>query len=139
MAAYPKSNYAPLALEAKAKIEVEEKLKASDPLLGEQVPAALVSYRDLAEYYPSHKATEQALWEMAQIYDDLKRFDLAALAYVNLGTRFPSTRHDAWWEAAQLYDKKLDDTAQAVDAYSRVPSTSNRYGAAQKRLKKLTG
>ena len=137
VASHPDSKWAPLALDEKAEIEIDRKLQGNDPDLGEQVPAALLSYRELTDHYPTHEASEEALWQLARIYEDLKRFDLAAAAYVNLGARFPRTEHDAWWEAGQVFDKKLDDSTRAIDAYRRVPESSNRHGAAQKRMKKL--
>ena len=38
---------------------------------------------------------------------------------------------DAWWKAAQILDRRLDDIDRAVDAYSRVPSDSPRYDDAR--------
>lgn len=139
VASHPDSKWAPLALVEKAEIEIDRRLQSSDPQLGEQVPAALLTYRELTDHYPSHRASEEALWELARMYEDLKRFELAAQAYADLGARFPTTDYDAWWEAGQTFEKKLDDDARAVDAYRRVPDGSNRHGAAQKRLKKLAG
>jgi hypothetical protein len=88
----------------------------------------------LAERYPNSQPAEEALWKMANHYEDLKRFDLAAVALTDLGTRFPRTRYDAWWEAGELYEKRLKDDANAKQAYSKVPSSSRRYRDAQRKI-----
>jgi hypothetical protein len=41
--------------------------------------------------------------------------------------------YDAWWEAAELYDKKIKDKAKAAEAYGKVPSSSKHYKDAQKK------
>jgi outer membrane protein assembly factor BamD (BamD/ComL family)/predicted Ser/Thr protein kinase len=130
---FPNVAIAPQALSMRAGIEERENIKVTDATLGRQVPAALVSYRDLSERYPTAAVAELALWKMASFYEDLKRYDLAAEALGTLGTRFPATRYDAWWEAGELYDKRLKDKDKAKDAYSKVPSTSRRYKDAQKK------
>ena len=102
--------------------------------VGKQVPASLVTLRQLAERYPNSQPAEEALWKLANQYEDLKRFDLAAAALTDLGTRFPRTRYDAWWEAGELYEKRLKDDTNAKQAYSKVPSTSRRYRDAQRKV-----
>jgi len=130
---FPGAAIAPQALSMRAGIEERENVKVTDATLGRSVPAALVSYRQLSEQYPTAGVSELALWKLASFYEDLKRYDLAAEALGTLGTRFPATRYDAWWEAGELYDKRLKDKDKARDAYSKVPSTSRRYKDAQKK------
>ena len=130
---FPDVAIAPQALSMRAGIEERENIKVTDATLGRPVPAALVSYRQLSERYPTAGVSELALWKLASFYEDLKRYDLAAEALGTLGTRFPATRYDAWWEAGELYDKRLKDKDKAKDAYSKVPSTSRRYKDAQKK------
>ena len=123
----------PQALAARAGIEERENMRVTDPQLGRPVPAALVSYRQLTERYSNAPVAELGYWKLASFYEDLKRFDLAADAFAQLGTHFPTTRYDAWWEAAELYDKKVKDKGKARDAYGKVPSTSRHYRDAQKK------
>jgi TolA-binding protein len=129
------SPFAPRALQWRALIEDRQNLKTNDAVIGRQVATSLVTLRQLAERYPTSQPAEEALWKLANEYKDLKRFDLAASALSNLGTRFPRTKYDAWWEAAELYEKRLKDEANARTAYSKVPSTSRRYRDAQKKVK----
>jgi outer membrane protein assembly factor BamD (BamD/ComL family) len=137
VANFPASNVAPRALSQRAVIEEREDLKVTDPVLQRVVPAALVSYRQLTEAFPHTQPAEGAFVRLAQYYDDMKRYDLAAQALTSLGSYFPKTRHDAWWEAGEIFERRLKDVAKAKDAYARVPQTSRRYRDAQKKLTEL--
>ena len=128
------SSLAPRALQWRAAIEDRQNLKTNDSVVGKPVPASLVTLRQLAERYPTSAPAEEALWKLASEYQDLKRFDLAAAALTDLGRRFPRTRYDAWWEAGELYEKRLKDDASAKQAYSKVPSSSRRYRDAQRKI-----
>jgi TolA-binding protein/predicted Ser/Thr protein kinase len=129
------SSLAPRALQWRAAIEDRQNLKTNDAAIGRQVPTSLVTLRQLAERYPTSQPAEEALWKLASQYEDLKRFDLAVAALSNLGTRFPRTQYDAWWEAAELYEKRLKDQTNAKQAYAKVPSTSRHYRDAQRKVK----
>ncbi len=135
---FPNSSWAPLALMAKASLELSGKIEANDPVVGRRVPAALMTYRMVSELYGRTPHAEKALQRLTQLYDDEKRFDLAASAFEKLASGFPSGNSDAWWEAGQLYDRKLDNNERAIAAYRNVPQTSRHYDAAQKRIAKLS-
>jgi TolA-binding protein len=119
-------------------METEAKWTMKDSVLQTRVPAALATYRDLVTKYPEHPGSEDALWTLGEMYFDLKRFGLAVEAFENLGTRFPSTTHDAWWRTGQIYDRRLDDNTKAIAAYRKVPSGSHRHDEAQRRIAKLS-
>ncbi len=135
---FPNSTWAPLALMAKASIELNGKITANDPVVGGRVPAAIITYRMVSELYGETPHAEKALERLAKLYDDEKRFDLAAKAYEQLAASFPSKDGSAWWEAGQLYDRKLDDNVRAIAAYKQIPQDSTHYDSAQKRIAKLT-
>ena len=137
VANFPTTNVAPRALVQRAAIEEREDLKVSDPVLQRVVPAALVSYRQLTEGYPQTAPAEAAFIRLARFYDDMKRYDLQAQALTALGSYFPKTQHDAWWEAGEVFERRLRDVAKAKDAYSRVPAASRRYRDAQRKLSEL--
>lgn len=137
VANFSTTNVAALALAQRAVIEERENAKVTDPVLQRVVPAALVSYRQLIEAYPRSAPAEAAFIRLSRYYDDMKRYDLQAQALTGLGSYFPQTRHDAWWEAGEVFERRLRDVAKAKDAYSRVPTTSRRYRDAQKKLSEL--
>jgi len=131
---YPNSPWAPRALLRKAAIEDRTKLRVADATMG-SVPAALVSYRLLTSAYPTADGAEGAFATLAGLYDDLKRYELAADAWEQLATHFPANSRDAAWRAADLYEKRVRNMEKAKAAYALVPANSRRYEDAQKKLR----
>lgn len=130
---YPTSPWSARALAAKAEIEREQRATLRDPTLATTVPAALATYRELTARFGGEPVAEKAWWELGKMYEDLKRWDLAANAYEELARHFPKTRLDAWFEAAEIYERRLKDAAKAKSTYALVPTTSPRYKEAQKK------
>ena len=131
---YPASVRALRALQMKMSIEDRMKLKAQDAELNGVAPASLITLRGVARGGGTAPVAEFALWRLAQEYRDRRLYDLAASTFADLGTRFPETRYDAWFSAAELFEKQLKDAARAREAYAKVPAASPRYEAAQKKL-----
>ena len=131
---YSSSPWAARALLARGEAEERGRLRQRDHVLATSVPTALVTYRDLAILYPRSPEREHALWRLAQLYASVKRYDLGAETLSELGERYSSSRYDAWFEAAEIYDRRLKDDVKARAAYAQVPSFSPNYAEAQKRL-----
>jgi len=132
---YPKSTLAPQALSRKAGIEERRSTREFDAELQTMVPSWLVTYRALVGAYPDAAPAEQAFDRLARQYEDLKRYELAAQMYEELAKRFPANTRDAAWRAAELYANRVKDGARARAAYATVPSTSDRYSDAQRKLR----
>jgi len=132
---YPKSARAAEALVKRAALEERAKLRVFDATLQTSVPAALVSYRTVATDYPRSAVAESALDRLGELYSDLRRYELAAQAFDDLGRRFPSSQRDGSWKAARVYEDKLKDKTRAREAYAAVPASSSHYGDAQKKLR----
>jgi serine/threonine protein kinase/TolA-binding protein len=133
---YPKSDWAPRALILRAEIEERMRERVMDQTVGANVPLAFPTYRALAERYPV--MSENALWKMSEILEDLNRYPLQAQALDDLTTRFPETKHDAAWKLGEVRERRLKDRVGAAEAYSRVPSTSPRYRDAQRKVQELS-
>jgi TolA-binding protein len=133
VAQYPTSPRAPEAMFATAELQDRLKLRHVDPELSTSAPTSLLTYRALTDRYPRTALTEHALFRLGNMYDDLKRYDLAAQAFEKLGTWFPQSRYEGWFRAAEMYDRRLKDKVKAQAAYLKVPPTSPRYKDAQKR------
>ncbi len=133
---YAESPWAVRALMAKGELEERQKLYERDDVLATSVPSAFVTYLRVVTAYRDSAGTETALWKLGQMYDDLKRFDQAAQIFTELGERYPATEYDAWFRAAEVYERRLKDAARAQEAYARVPPTSRHFEDAQKRLRK---
>jgi TolA-binding protein len=136
---YANSTWFVPAMTTKVAIEDKARLKELDPAIGVTVPASLLTRRLLVERAPLHPAAEQALWKMGEMYEDLKQYGQAAKTYVTLGSRFPGTKFDAWFKAADLYEHRLNARDEARTAYLKVPAASSRYRDSQDRARKLAG
>jgi TolA-binding protein len=132
-ATYPASPWSARALAARAEIEREQRATVRDAALGATVPSALATYRDLTARFPAEPVAEKAWWELGKMYEDEKRWDLAAAAYEQLTQHFPQTRLDAWFQLAEIYERRLKDAARAKQAYGKVPTTSAHFKEAQKK------
>jgi TolA-binding protein len=131
---YRSSTWAARSLMARAELEQRRRQTQVDPLLGRPAPAALATYREIVQGYPQSSEREHALWHLASLYEDLKRYDLAVAALSELGSRYSATAYDPWFAAAEIYQKRLNDPAAARTAYAQVPPTSPHWNDAQKRL-----
>jgi serine/threonine protein kinase/TolA-binding protein len=134
--AYAGSPFAARALVEKARLEERAKTRVVDAQLGTSVPAALLSYRRLVEQYPGDAEAESALDKMATMYEDVKRYELAADSLHTLAVRYPSNARNAAWRAGEMYEKRLKDTTRAQASYALVPPGTPRYNDAQKKLRK---
>jgi serine/threonine protein kinase len=133
---YAQSPWATRALVAKGNLEERDEIREHDAVLAAPAPAAIASYRRVLARNPGRAEHEHALWRLAVLYEDLKRYDLAADTWTTLAERYADTPHDAWASAARLYERRLKDPSLARAAYARVPSSSPSYRDAQKRLSK---
>jgi TolA-binding protein/tRNA A-37 threonylcarbamoyl transferase component Bud32 len=132
---YKQSPWAPRALLAKGEIEQRQRLHELDSTLGSSVPSALVSYRQLTKTYLRSPAAKEGLSRLAEIYDDLRRYDLAAETLAELAVKYPQSSDEAWFRAGELYRRRLKNPTKARHAYLQVRSTSRHYADAQKYLK----
>jgi TolA-binding protein len=136
--AFSEVPWSPRALAAAAAIEQARGLVQEDPALGAQVPTAISTLRQMTESYPNVPEAEKALWDLGNLYEESGQYGRAAHAFVDLGTHFPETQYDAWWRAGQLYDRPLNQPAQALGAYRRVPPRSPHAADAQARIGQLS-
>ncbi len=132
---HPRTAQASSALQRKLRIETERRnLREKDPVLGKEVPAALVTLRTISEQFPDAPGTMIALNRLAVLYVDIDEHQRAASALTELATRFPNNPHDAWFRLGELYERELRDPERARAAYAQVPPTSARYRDAQRRI-----
>ena len=134
--AYTGSPFAARALVEKAKLEERARTRVVDAQLGTSVPTALLSYRRLVEQYPGDEEAESALDKMATMYEDLKRYELAADTLHTLAVRYPTNARNAAWRAGEMFEKRLKDATRAQASYTLVQPGTPRYNDAQKKLRK---
>ena len=99
--------------------------------LGANIETTSTSFRATAKH-----GLRGTLVKLADQYEDLKRYELAAQTLDLLATRFPRNTRDAAWRAAEMYDKKVKNPQSARAAYARVPESSTHYRDAQKRAQR---
>ncbi len=132
--AHAGSPWAARALARKAAVEERSNRRVPDARLGVTVPAALVSRRRLVEEYPGAEVAEASFHELAEMYQSLRRFDLAAAALHDMAVRFPNNARDAAWRAGEMYERRVNDLERARASYALVPQRSSHYRDAQKKL-----
>ena len=128
---------APWAVQAllrRAALEDRARARVVDSVLGLTVPASLVSYRQVVESYPDAAGVEPALARLGEMYEDLRRYDLAGQAWLDLARKFPANTRDAAWRAGELFEKRVKDPQRMREAYSLVTTRSSHYRDAQKKL-----
>jgi TolA-binding protein len=128
------SPWAPRALVARAAIEERTRRRVVDAQLNTSVPAQLLTYRTLVEQYPGAAGEEVAFEKLGEMYDDLRRYDLAAQAFLSLGQKYPDSARDGAWRAAEIYEKRVKDMDKARAAYAMVPMRSKNYRDAQRKV-----
>jgi serine/threonine protein kinase/TolA-binding protein len=132
---YPGTPQARQALQAKRQLEAQRRqLKATDPVLNTEVPALLVTLRQLAEQFPTDPETMPAMNQLAAAYVDMNRYEVAAAVWEQLAERYPGNPVEVYFQLGELYERRLRDPDKAREAYAKVPSTSPRYREAQQRL-----
>jgi serine/threonine protein kinase len=130
---YPGTSWAPRALLLRGEIEARGGTFERDARSGGSIPTAAATYRQIAERYRTSESALTALHRLAGIYAELKRFETAAATLEELARRDAAGRYDAWFAAAEIYDKRLKDQRRAKAAYARVPPSSPHYSEAVKR------
>jgi TolA-binding protein len=132
---HPSSAWAPRALARQAAMEDRVKTKVADAVLGMSVPASLPTHRWLVQEYKNATEAEASLARLAEMYDDLRRHDLAAQSLFDLAQRFPANSRDAAWRAGEIFEKRVKDPQRSRESYALVPPGSSHYRDAQKKLK----
>jgi TolA-binding protein len=132
---YKKSRWAGRALYTRAEIEQVQNLRERDEELKASVPAAIITYRQIAREHPTSPFHEAALWRLAESYGKLKRYDLAADTYATIAKSYKTHSDEAWFRSAELYRRRLNDRQKARAAYVNVSASSRYFADAQKYLK----
>ena len=133
---YPGTPWAAKALREKAAIEERSKVRIVDAQIGTSVPVALITYRRLVEQFPSDESAEAALEKIANMFEDLHRYELAADALHTLAVKYPTNDRNAAWRAGEMYEKRVKDMVRARESYALVAPDSRKYSDAQKKIRK---
>ncbi|MDP1568476.1 MAG: protein kinase [Vicinamibacterales bacterium] len=136
---HPRTPEALEALQMRSRIEGERRApRVRDAELGVDVPPIVFTLRTQIAQFPGVPQTMLALNRLATIYVDLNQHAAAASTLETLVERFPANPHEAAFRLGELYERRLNDREKARAAYAKVAETSQRYGEAQRRLKRLS-
>jgi serine/threonine protein kinase/tetratricopeptide (TPR) repeat protein len=127
---------AQIALQSKLRMETERKnLRELDPVMNIQVPAFIVTLRQIIEQFPDTPQAMGARNRLALELIELDRYADAAVVLEEIGARTPDAG-EVWWRLAEIYERRLKNAEKAREAYRKVPAKSPRYAEAQRRLKR---
>ncbi len=133
---HPGTPHAQIALQSKLRMETERKnLREMDPVMNIQVPASVVTLRQIIEQFPESPQALGARNRLSLELVELNRFAEAAQVLEEIGARNEGAG-EVWWRLAEIYERRLKNLDKAREAYAKVPSNSPRYAEAQRRLKR---
>ena len=133
---YAGTPHAQIALQQKLRMETERKnLREMDPVMKIEVPAFIVTLRQIIEQFPETPQAMGARNRLALELIELNRYADAAVVLEEIGARTPDAG-EVWWRLGEIYERRLKNLDRARDAYGKVPSNSPRYAEAQRRLKR---
>lgn len=131
---YPGTAPAQIALQGKLRMETERKnLREMDPVLKIEVPAVMVTLRQIIDQFPESPQAMFARNRVAQMLEDMDRYAEAAQMLEELGARGDNPA-EVWFRLGEIYERRLKHPVKAKEAYAKVPTTSKRYAEAQRRL-----
>ncbi len=134
---YPGTSNAQAALQMKFKLETERKnIREIDPVLKVQVPAVMVTLRQIIDQFPESPQSMAARNRLAAMLEDMDRYKESVGVLEDLAVRAGDTGPDLWFRIGEMYDRRLRNPEKAREAYAKVPQASSRYTEAQRRLKR---
>jgi serine/threonine protein kinase/TolA-binding protein len=136
---YTGSGHSQIALQQRLRLENQQKnLRAIDPVLKIQVPAVMLTLREIIAQFPDSAQAMAARVRLAQMLEDLDKHKEAAETLEEIAARADATNNpgEVFFRLGEMYERRLRDPVRAREAYAKVPQTSKRYAEAQRRLKR---
>jgi serine/threonine protein kinase/tetratricopeptide (TPR) repeat protein len=133
---FPGTPQSQLALQNKLRIENDRKdLRGIDPVTKLEVPALVVTLRTIIEQFPDSPQAMAARNRLAMTLSQMNRHAEAATVLEELGA-LGDNPMEVWFRLGEIYERRLNNPAKAMEAYAKVPPGSPRYNDAQKKLKR---
>jgi predicted Zn-dependent protease len=105
-----------------------------DPVLNVEVPAVMVTLRQVIEQFPDEPQTIPARNRLAMMLTQMNRHAEAAQVLEDMAAHGDNPM-DVWFRLGEIYERRLNDMTKAREAYAKVPPGSPRYNDAQKKLR----
>jgi len=133
---FPGTPQSQQALQTKMRIETERReLRATDPVLNIEVPAVVVTLRQMIEQFPDSPQAMAARNRLSMTFSQMNRHAEAAAMLEEMGARGDNPM-DVWFRLGEIYERRLNNPQKAQEAYAKVPQASPRYNDAQRKLKR---
>ncbi len=133
---FPGTPQSQAALQTKLRIETDRRdLRVMDPVLKIEVPAVVVTLRQLIEQFPDSPQAMAARNRLAQTFTQMNRHAEAAAVLEDMGARGDNPM-DVWFRLGEIYERRLNNQEKAQEAYAKVPQGSPRYNDAQRKLRR---
>lgn len=133
---FPGSPQSQIALQTKMKIETDRRdLRVVDPVLKVEVPAIVLTLRQMIEQFPDSPQAMAARNRLAMTYSQMNRHAEAAAMLEEMGARGDNPM-DVWFRLGEIYERRLNNQEKAQEAYAKVPQGSPRYNDAQRKLRR---
>ena len=133
---FPGTPQSQIALQTKMKLETERRdLRALDPVLKVEVPAIVITLRQMIEQFPDSPQAMAARNRLAMTFSQMNRHAEAAAMLEEMGARGDNPM-DVWFRLGEIYERRLNNPEKAQEAYAKVPQGSPRYNDAQRKLKR---
>jgi TolA-binding protein len=136
---YSGTGQAQIALQQRLRLETQQKnLRAVDPVMKIQVPAVMLTLREIIAQFPDSVQAMAARMRLAALLEDIDRHKEAAEVLEQVAARADANNNpgEVYFRLGEMYERRLKDPVQAKEAYAKVPQTSKRYAEAQRRLKR---
>jgi serine/threonine protein kinase/TolA-binding protein len=136
---YAGSAHAQIALQQKLRLETDRKnLRELDPVMKIQVPAYIVTLRQIIEQFPETPQAMGARNRLAVELIEIDRYAEAAGVLEEIGARTENAvaAGEVWWRLGEIYERRLKNPARARDTYAKILAASPRYEQAQNRIKR---
>jgi len=132
---YPGTPQAQMALQTKLRIESERKnLRGIDPVTKTEGPAYVTTLRTIIEQFPDQAQAMIARNRLSLAFADLDRWSDAATVLEEMAAKNENP-NETYFRLAELYERRLNNRAKAMENYAKVPPGSPRYNDAQRKLK----
>jgi len=132
---FPGTPQALIALQRKLQVETERRnLRAIDPVTKTDGPAFIATLRMVIEQFPDTPNAAIARNRMALAFEDIDRWRDAAAVREEMAAKNENPNEN-YFRLAELYERRLNDRAKALEWYGKVPPGAPRYAEAQRKLK----
>jgi TolA-binding protein len=133
---YARTPHAQIALNARLRIEADRKnLRELDPVLKIEVPASLVTMREIIRQFPDSQQALALRNQLALRLADMEQWAGAAAVLEEMVAR-ADVPAEVYFRLGDIYDRRLKQPDKARTYYAKVTEGSPRYEEAQRRLKR---